>query len=195
MLFFGGGFEFLNREFPNKCSYVYCKVFHKWRYILFEIHKSLKLKMSQQLISKINGVDIVAVDYDDEIFVPVKPICEAIGIDVESQRDKIQDDEILSSTAVLTTAVAVDGKEREMYCLPLRYVYGWIFTINPKNVAPDARESVTRYRRECYDALYEHFTGSMQRTIETNNAEIELLNQINSAITEEKEAKTRRKKA
>lgn len=151
--------------------------------------------MSQQLISKINGVDIVAVDYDDEIFVPVKPICEAIGIDVESQRDKIQDDEILSSTAVLTTAVAVDGKEREMYCLPLRYVYGWIFTINPKNVAPDARESVTRYRRECYDALYEHFTGSMQRTIETNNAEIELLNQINSAITEEKEAKTRRKKA
>lgn len=35
----------------------------------------------------------------------------------------------------------------------------------------------------------------MQRTIETNNAEIELLRQINSAINEEKEAKDRRKKA
>lgn len=35
----------------------------------------------------------------------------------------------------------------------------------------------------------------MQRTIETNNAEIELLRQINSAITEEKEAKDRRRKA
>lgn len=149
----------------------------------------------QTLISKINGVDIVTVDRDGEIFVPIKPICEAIGIDIESQRDKIQSDEILSSTAVLSTAVAADGKEREMLCLPLKYVYGWLFTINPRNVAPEARETVTRYHRECYDVLYEYFTGSMRRTIETNNAEVELLRQINSAISEEKEAKARRKKA
>lgn len=151
--------------------------------------------MTQQLISKINGVDIVTVDRDGEIFVPIKPICDALGIDVESQRVKINANEILSSTAVLSTAVAADGKEREMYCLPLRYVYGWLFTINPKNVAPEAREAVTRYRRECYDVLYEHFTCSMRRTIETNNAEIELLQQINSAISDEKDAKGRRKKA
>ena len=131
--------------------------------------------MPQTLLSKINGVDIVTVDRDGEIFVPVKPICEAIGIDVESQRDKIQDDEILNSTAVVSTAVAADGKERKMYCLPLRYVYGWLFTINPKNVAPEARESVTRYRRECYDALYEHFTMSLRRQQEHNKAERELL--------------------
>lgn len=149
----------------------------------------------QTLISKINGVDIVTVDRDGEIFVPIKPICEAIGIDVESQRDKIQADEILSSTAVFSTAVAADGKDREMYCLPLRYIYGWLFTINPKNVAPAAREAVVRYRRECYDVLYEHFTGSMQRTIAFNNAEIALLEQINSAASREKEAKADRKKA
>lgn len=149
----------------------------------------------QTLISKINGVDIVTVERDGEIFVPIKPICQALGIDVESQRDKIQKDEILNSTTVLSTVVAADGKGREMFCLPLKYVYGWLFTINPKNVAPEAREAVTRYRRECYDVLYEHFTGSMRRAIETNTAEIELLRQINSAITEEKEAKTRRHKA
>lgn len=96
---------------------------------------------------------------------------------------------------MLSMVVAADGKEREMLCLPLRYVYGWLFTINPKNVAPAAREAVTRYRRECYDVLYHHFTASMQHTIETNNAEIELLHQINSAISEEKEAKGRRRKA
>ena len=151
--------------------------------------------MPQQLISKINGVDIVTVDRDGEIFVPIKPICEAIGIDVESQRDKINSDEILSSVAVFCTATGADGKSYEMQCLPLRYVYGWLFTINPRKVAPEAREVVTRYRRECYDVLYEHFTGSMRRTIETNNAEIELLQQINSAISREKEAKADRKKA
>lgn len=146
-------------------------------------------------ITKINGVDIVAVEKDGDIYVPIKPICEAIGIDARAQREKIQSDEILSSTGVLSTSVGGDGKEREMFCLPLKYVYGWLFTINPKNVAESARESVARYRRECYEVLYEHFTGSMRRTIETNNAEIELLQQINSAIADEKEAKNRKKKA
>lgn len=149
----------------------------------------------QTLISKINGVDIVTVEQDGEIFVPIRPICEALGIDDKRQREKIQENEILGSTGGLRPSVAADGKEREMYCLPLRYIYGWLFTINPKNVAPEAREAVTRYRRECYDVLYEHFTDSMRRTIETNNAEIELLQQINSAISDEKEAKGRRKKA
>ena len=46
--------------------------------------------MPQQLISKINGVDIVTVDRDGEIFVPIKPICEAIGIDAKAQRAKLQ---------------------------------------------------------------------------------------------------------
>lgn len=149
----------------------------------------------QQLISKINGVDILTVDRDGEIFVPIKPICEAIGIDVDAQRNKLNADEFFNSTTAIITAVAADEKEREMYCIRLRDVYGWLATINPGKVAPEAREAVTRYRRECYDVLYEHFTGSMRRTIETNNAEIELLQQINSAISDEKEAKGRRKKA
>lgn len=151
--------------------------------------------MNQNLITKINGVDIITFDSQGETYVPIKPICDALGISLERQREKIQSDDILSTTAALRGAVAADGKEREMLCLPLRYVYGWLFTINPKNVAPAAREAVTRYRRECYDVLYHHFTASMQRTIETNKTEIELLRQINSAISEEKEAKVRRRKA
>lgn len=149
----------------------------------------------QTLISKINEVDIVTVERDGEIFVPIKPICEAIGIDVDAQRNKLNSDQFFNSTTAIIAAVAADEKEREMYCIRLRDVYGWLATINPGKVAPEAREAVTRYRRECYDVLYEHFTGSMRRTIETNNAEIELLQQINSAISDEKEAKGRRKKA
>ena len=149
----------------------------------------------QTLISKINGVDIVTVERDGEIFVPIKPICEAIGIDPKVQRRKLQEDEFFASTGVIMTSVAADEKEREMFCIRLRDVYGWLATINPGKVAPEAREAVAVYRRKCYDVLYEHFTGSMRRTIETNNAEIELLEQINSAISREKEAKAERRKA
>ena len=151
--------------------------------------------MQSQFINKINGVDIVTVERDGEIFVPIKPICDAIGINADGQRIKLRDDEFFNSTTEIISVVAADGKEREMYCIHLRDVYGWLATINPGKVATEAREAVSRYRRECYDVLYDHFTGSMRRTIETNNAEIELLKKINDAITEEKVAKSRRKKA
>lgn len=151
--------------------------------------------MEKQFITTINGVDIVTVDKDGETYVPIKPICDAIGIEAAAQRVKIQSDEFFNSVGSIIESTGSDGKHYDMFCLRLRDVYGWLATINPGKVAPEAREAVTRYRRECYDVLYEHFTCSMQRTIETNNAEIELLRQINSAISDEKEAKDRRKKA
>lgn len=149
---------------------------------------------NQSLISTINGTEIVTVDRDGEIFVPIKPICTALGIAFPPQYNKLQEDETLSSTVTIIVTVGADEKDREMVCLPLKYVYGWLFTINPKNVAATARESVTRYRQECYEVLYEHFTASMARTIETNNAEIALLSEINDALNSEKEAKAQRRK-
>ncbi len=146
-------------------------------------------------ITNINGVDIVSVEKDGDIYVPIKPICEAIGIAFPAQYTKLQEDDLLSPTVTIIVTVANDDKEREMICLPIRYVYGWLATINPGKVAPEAREAVLRYRRECYDVLYEHFTGSMRRTIETNNAEIELISQINAAISDERDDKIRKKKA
>lgn len=119
----------------------------------------------QNFITRINGADIVTVDKDGETYVPIKPVCDALGIDAKNQRTKLQEDEFFASTGVIITSVAADGKEREMYCLRLRDVYGWLATINPGKVAPEAREAVTHYRRECYDVLYEHFTCSMRRTI------------------------------
>lgn len=106
--------------------------------------------MDKQTISIINGVEISAVsDENHNIFVPVKPICDAIGVDYPDQFNKLRAHEILSSTIVLSTMVAADGKKREMVCLPLEYVYGWIFTINPRNVAESTREKVLQYQREC----------------------------------------------
>lgn len=142
-----------------------------------------------------NGIDIMAVEIDGETYIPIKPICETIGVEAAPQRAKIQEDDILSAVGTLSVSTGADGKSYEMLCLPVRYIFGWLFTINPKNVKEEEREKELEYRRKCYDALYDHFTGSMRRTIETNNAEIELLQSINIAISDEKEAKGRRKKA
>ena len=65
-----------------------------------------------------------------------------------------------------------------MLCLPVRYIFGWLFTINPANVKPEAQEAVRVYRRSCYDALYQHFFGTQKRQLEQNRAEIALLEEL-----------------
>ncbi len=86
--------------------------------------------------------------------------------------------------------VAADGKQREMLCLPVEFIFGWLFTINPDNVNEDAREAVRRYRMECYRTLYRHFTGTQKRQLEQNRQEIELLERL-ADYNQQKEAITK----
>lgn len=141
-----------------------------------------------------HGVEIVIAYKDGKAFLPVKPICEAIGIAFQPQHDKIKEHPILSSTVTIIVTVGADGKDREMVCLPVKYIYGWLFTINPGKVAPEARENVEKYSRECYEVLYNHFHNTLDRQLQANEAEIGLLKELNAAIVAEKEAKTHRRK-
>ena len=93
--------------------------------------------METKTIVKVNNVDIIATS--DEQMIAIRPICEALGISVERQRKKIQEDEDLNSVAALRAATGADGKRYEMLCLPVRYIFGWLFTINPANVKPEAQ--------------------------------------------------------
>lgn len=43
--------------------------------------------MTTSIIARVNNVDIMSIS--DERLVPIKPICEALGIDSEAQRQKI----------------------------------------------------------------------------------------------------------
>lgn len=115
--------------------------------------------METKTVAKVNQVNIQLVTDNKERLVPIKPICEAMGIEFEPQRRKLNEDDFLSSVTTSGVATGSDGKQYEMVCLPLEFVFGWLFTINPKNVKEEAREAVSRYRIECYRALYRHFSA------------------------------------
>ena len=116
-----------------------------------------------------------------DILIPIRPICDALGVSYERQYRKVCDDEFLSSVVALRATTGADGKKYEMVCLPLQYVFGWLFTINPANVSEEARPAVKRYRLECYDALYDHFAMARQRQLDENREEIRLLDEISRA--------------
>jgi hypothetical protein len=48
-----------------------------------------------------------------------------------------------------------------MICLPLEFIPGWLFGITASRVNEDVREKLIRYRRECYDVLWNAFKGDM----------------------------------
>lgn len=115
--------------------------------------------MSTQLISTINNQKIVIViDEEGQKFVPIKPICEALGVNYTSQLEKLENDDLLDSTIPLRGTVGADGKTREMKCIPLEFVFGWVFSISSKNVKEEVRESLIQYKKICHRALYDYFT-------------------------------------
>lgn len=95
-----------------------------------------------------------------EEYVAIKPICQGLGIDHSVQMRDLKKDEILSSVVVSKTTTGGDGKNYSMQCLPLKYVFGWLFTISPKKVKPEAVDALIAYRQKVYDVLWEHFAES-----------------------------------
>lgn len=153
------------------------------------------MEATTKTLARVNKVDILLVENGHKL-VPIKPICDALGIDDKAQRDKIKNDEILGSVGVLSTSTGSDKKSYEMFCIPYRFVFGWLFSINPKNVSPEARETVLKYKLECYNVLYNHFTAHAefyeykQSLVYEKNTQLRIIKaEFNTAKTRLEEAK------
>ena len=112
----------------------------------------------------LNNVELVfPQDEQGTIFVPIKPICEILGVNPDTQTNSIKEHPILTLTTALRAVVAADGKQRDMTCLPLKYAMAWILDIDARNVKPEAKENLLKYQNECYNAIYDKFFLEPQR--------------------------------
>ncbi|WP_448175957.1 phage antirepressor N-terminal domain-containing protein [Morganella morganii] len=111
-------------------------------------------------ISTINvpfhGDNLYVVNYNGQPYVPMKPIVEGMGLAWGAQFAKLK--QRFSSSVSEIEMVAEDGKLRNMVCIALRKLSGWLHTISPNKVKPEIRDKVIRYQEECDDVLYEYWT-------------------------------------
>lgn len=115
-------------------------------------------------------------DVDGIPYTPMKPIVEGMGLDWKAQHRKLTQNRRFASTMVSLTMVAEDGKQREMSCLPLRKLPGWLTSINATQVRPEIRETVESYQDECDDALWDYWTkGHAERKQPTYAESLRLL--------------------
>lgn len=108
-------------------------------------------------IAVINDVSLQVVVDDREQLIPIKPVCDILGVNYTSQVDKLKEHPIFRSTIPQRGTVAADGKEREMLCIPLRFFSGWLFSINPNNVKEEIKEKLIQFQLKCNDILYDYF--------------------------------------
>lgn len=102
--------------------------------------------------------EIVAVRLDSgQVFIPLRPVCELIGVDWSAQRQRINRDAVLSKKIKGVVVTTTPGGDQEMSCLPLEYLNGWLFGINVSRVRPEIQEQLLRYQEECFLVLAEAF--------------------------------------
>jgi hypothetical protein len=108
------------------------------------------------------GDQIVAAQTaDEEIYVPVRPICTYLGLSWAGQRERINRDPVLAEAIRSVRVTRTEAGEREVLCLPLEFLPGWLFGISAARVKPELQEKITRYRRECFRVLWRAFQGDV----------------------------------
>jgi len=82
---------------------------------------------------------LVEIKGKGDVYVPLRPICEYLGLDWSSQRKRLNRDEVLSSELGMVMMTTPSGQQ-QMICLPLDLLPGWLFGIDPSRVKPELKE-------------------------------------------------------
>lgn len=101
------------------------------------------------------GGFIEAAQLDGEVWVPIRPVCEALGVSQQGQLAKLRAKPWATIKMIFT--VADDGKARQLAAVDLRSLPLWLATIEPSRVKPEARPALVAYQREAAEVLYRHF--------------------------------------
>jgi hypothetical protein len=120
------------------------------------------------------GDDLTAVQVGEQVYSPVKYMCECLGVAWAPQWQRIERDAVLSTVIVTIIVEAKDGKQREAICLPAEYINGWLFGIDENRVKPELREKLIAYKREAYVVLAKAFMGEQAGTAMSSPAQYTL---------------------
>jgi hypothetical protein len=101
-----------------------------------------------------------------EMYVPLRPIVEALGLSWGSQRNRVQRDEVLAQQVRQVTMAGADGRQRDLVCIPLDTLPGWLFGITTSRVRPELQPKLSRYRAECFRVLWNAFKQDILPTVQ-----------------------------
>ncbi len=91
-----------------------------------------------------------------QIFLPVKPLCTALGVNWPSQRQKIMGDEVLAEST-RTLRLKTRGGPQNLICMDVEAIPMWLAGIEPSRVRADLRDRLITYKRWVRKTVYDAF--------------------------------------
>lgn len=114
---------------------------------------------------------LVKIEDQTLAYVPLRPICEYLGLSWSGQRQRINRDPVLAQEMRFVRVTHTNlGGDPEVLCLPLEFLNGWLFGVNATRVKPELRDKVIRYQRECYKILWQAFQTEASPVVDPSQA-------------------------
>lgn len=131
--------------------------------------KSIEQKQIEFQDGQITAVLVQDKNGRENVYVPLKPLVEGMGLDWSGQSQRIKRNPILNesvlSVVIMPTEKGRGKGARKMLCLSISKLNGFLFGIEPNMVSEKIRPLILKYQRECYKVLFNAFNGteSMKR--------------------------------
>lgn len=104
-----------------------------------------------------HGTEILAVDIDGKPAVILKPFVENLGLDFDSQREKLTK-RSWAATGLNRVQVYYQGQRREVLAVDVRTALMLLATIDENRVSPEARPLLVAYQAEVADVIESYWT-------------------------------------
>ena len=117
---------------------------------------------------------LVRSDEGEQVLIPIRPLCDLLGLSWPGQRERINRDPVLSKEVrgVRVTRTPDQGGAQEMLCIPLDFLNGWLFGVSANRVKDEIRARLIRYQRDCYRVLASAFQQTAVSPTMANLAQI-----------------------
>lgn len=116
--------------------------------------------MSTELaIVPVAGINLLSVQHDGDVYVPMKPLSEALGLPWSAQHERIHNNPITAEAVRVIRIPSASGSSQETLCLPARTAFVWLVTVPLRRIQNvDVRAKVEALQRESFDAMYDYWT-------------------------------------
>ncbi len=91
-----------------------------------------------------------------EIYLPIRPICAALGVSWTTQYRKVRADDVLMES-VRTLRLQTRGGPQNLVCMDIESIPMWLAGIEPSRVRADLRDRLKSYKRWVRKVVYEAF--------------------------------------
>ena len=100
---------------------------------------------------------------DNQIYVPIRQVCDALGLDVPGQRRRINNHDILSEGLIRGTIDTAGGRQQTSL-IRVDYIPLWLSAIRAQSAREDVQEKLRRFQREAGRVLWEAFREGLLTT-------------------------------